>query len=147
MSNLQLKQRIALGFLFVFAFWPVVHQRLVANYGVNPWKLAGWAMYSALPGDYVVSVYEVDQDNTLKAIDMSKGIPPEVQDEWRRLERNFHLGSLMSYESLGWKWMQIGGFQAFLLQVEVVDLNPENDRVEVVEVRRWKYMRDNEVSD
>lgn len=27
--------------------WPAVHIGLVARYDVNPWKLAGWGMYSA----------------------------------------------------------------------------------------------------
>ena len=133
---------MALGFLCAFAFWPLIHQHLVIHHGVNPWKLAGWAMYSALPGDYLVSVYEVMKDKSLREIDLSKGIPPALQPEWRHLERNFHLGSLVSYEALGWKWMQLEGFEGFLLQVEVVDLNPDHDRLEVVEVRRWKYMRD-----
>ena len=35
------------GALILFALWPAVHMALVKRWGVNPWKLAGWGMYSA----------------------------------------------------------------------------------------------------
>jgi len=41
------KQRVVLGGLLAFTLWPVVHIALVKVYDVNPWKLAGWGMYSA----------------------------------------------------------------------------------------------------
>ena len=35
------------AFLIVFAIWPVVQIALVRIYDANPWKFAGWGMYSA----------------------------------------------------------------------------------------------------
>ena len=41
-------KRIAVYALLVaFTLWPLVHIGLVKRYEVNPWKLAGWGMYSA----------------------------------------------------------------------------------------------------
>ena len=41
-------KRIAVyAFLVAFTLWPLVHIGLVKRYDVNPWKLAGWGMYSA----------------------------------------------------------------------------------------------------
>jgi hypothetical protein len=43
----RLKQRFVYASLIVLAVWPAGHIALVTRYGVNPWKLAGWGMYSA----------------------------------------------------------------------------------------------------
>lgn len=43
----QRKQRWVHAFLVGLALWPLVHIVLVLRYDVNPWKLAGWGMYSA----------------------------------------------------------------------------------------------------
>jgi hypothetical protein len=42
-----LKRSLVHAGLIVFALWPAVHIGLVKTWGVNPWKLAGWGMYSA----------------------------------------------------------------------------------------------------
>jgi hypothetical protein len=41
------KRQVVLGLLLAFTVWPVAHIALVKVYDVNPWKLAGWGMYSA----------------------------------------------------------------------------------------------------
>jgi hypothetical protein len=43
------KRRIVEVALVIFALWPLVQNGLCARYGVDPWKLFGWAMYS-VPG-------------------------------------------------------------------------------------------------
>ena len=35
------------GILVIFAVWPVAQIALVLTYDANPWKFAGWGMYSA----------------------------------------------------------------------------------------------------
>ena len=35
------------AFLLAFTVWPLVQIGMVKRYDVNPWKLAGWGMYSA----------------------------------------------------------------------------------------------------
>lgn len=41
------KRIIVYVFLAAFTVWPLVHIGLVKRFEVNPWKLAGWGMYSA----------------------------------------------------------------------------------------------------
>jgi len=41
------KRIIVYAFLVAFTVWPLVHISLVKRFEVNPWKLAGWGMYSA----------------------------------------------------------------------------------------------------
>ena len=46
------------GALILFALWPAVHIGLVKAWDVNPWKLAGWGMYSApqIPAEVRIQV-------------------------------------------------------------------------------------------
>lgn len=41
-----MKRRVVGTFLLLFALWPGVHRGLVAAFDMNPWKLAGFAMYA-----------------------------------------------------------------------------------------------------
>lgn len=43
----RLKRSLVYAGLIGLAVWPALHIALVVEYGVNPWKLAGWGMYSA----------------------------------------------------------------------------------------------------
>lgn len=43
------KKQVVYGFLALFTVWPIVHVALTRVYGLNPWKLAGWGMYSKPP--------------------------------------------------------------------------------------------------
>ena len=40
-----MKRKVIVIFLVVFTLWPLAHRALVAAFNVNPWKLAGWAMF------------------------------------------------------------------------------------------------------
>jgi len=42
----QSRRTIVAVLLMLFACWPFVQQQLVIHYRINPWKLAGWAMYT-----------------------------------------------------------------------------------------------------
>ena len=78
--------------LILFAVWPAVQIGLVKRYDVNPWKLAGWGMYSApqIPCD--VRVFGLTPDTV--GIYELKTIQPELQPaleeflRWRRGLRN-----------------------------------------------------------
>ena len=45
--TLALKKKLLAVLLALVAAWPPAQIALVMLYGVNPWKLAGWGMYSA----------------------------------------------------------------------------------------------------
>lgn len=40
------KRQVLTAGLIAFALWPLVQIALVHRFGVSPWKLAGWGMYS-----------------------------------------------------------------------------------------------------
>ena len=44
-----MKRRIVGGLLLALGLWPAIHAGLTVAYGIDPWKLAGFAMYS-VPG-------------------------------------------------------------------------------------------------
>jgi hypothetical protein len=58
-----LKRSVVHAGLIVFALWPAAHIGLVKAWGVNPWKLAGWGMYSApqIPPDLRISCFTPDE--------------------------------------------------------------------------------------
>jgi len=58
-----LRRSVVHAGLIVFALWPAVHIGLVKTWGVNPWKLAGWGMYSApqIPAELRISCFTPDE--------------------------------------------------------------------------------------
>jgi hypothetical protein len=45
------RKRTVACLILLYFVWPFVHQQLVLHYRINPWKLAGWAMYTTMkPG-------------------------------------------------------------------------------------------------
>lgn len=43
--SLARKRGVLLGFLLLFALWPLAHRWLVERFETDPWLLHGWAMY------------------------------------------------------------------------------------------------------
>ena len=58
-----LKRSVVHAGLIVFALWPAAHIGLVKTWEVNPWKLAGWGMYSApqIPAELRISCFTPDE--------------------------------------------------------------------------------------
>ena len=40
------KKQLLAAALLAFSLWPLAQMGLVHRYGISPWKLAGWGMYS-----------------------------------------------------------------------------------------------------
>jgi hypothetical protein len=94
------KRRVVGVFLLCFAFWPLCQHALVRVYGVDPWKLFGWAMYS-VPGPMkTVRVVLVDADGELRRLDLRHYTPEEQALVDRFRERRRALGRLASSEPL-----------------------------------------------
>jgi hypothetical protein len=72
--------------LIVLTVWPVVHLGLVWRYDVNPWKLAGWGMYSApqLPGEVQVFCLTPDVVGRYEL----RTIQPDLQPALRAFQRS-----------------------------------------------------------
>ena len=94
---------IALAFC---ALWPAVQMALVARYGVNPWKLAGWGMYAAPQLTPLVSVECLTPD-TVGRYELLT-----VQPEWERelaefVQRRRGLGRLARPDRLGRRLLEV----------------------------------------
>lgn len=76
------------------AVWPLVHRGLVAAYDVNPWRLAGWAMYTTpMPPVLVVAFEPRGEDGV--PIDQ-RTLPLFAQQVLLEFRRNRHaLGNLL----------------------------------------------------
>jgi hypothetical protein len=61
------KRGIVIAVLAFVASWPLVQRGLVAGYGIDPWKLGGFAMYAAPSPPLLVVL--VDPDRAGTAID------------------------------------------------------------------------------
>jgi len=76
------KRRLLRAVLILFSLWPLVQMGLVARYGISPWKLAGWGMYSTpriMPGvGILVRKNDGDAPAPLRAI--SQRVRNEAED-------------------------------------------------------------------
>jgi hypothetical protein len=95
-----LSKRIAVYvFLVAFTVWPLVQIGLVKRFDVNPWKLAGWGMYSApqLPAWVQLFALTSDSVGTYELQTVQPGLQPAV-DEFVRRRRG--LGQLAKPDAL-----------------------------------------------
>ncbi len=87
------RERMALAAIAFVALWPLVHRGLVAAYDVNPWKLGGWAMYTAATPPVLVVAFEPRGQGGVP-IDRTK-LPVYAQQALQRFELRRHvLGNL-----------------------------------------------------
>ncbi|MGH0030210.1 MAG: hypothetical protein ACQGVC_10495 [Myxococcota bacterium] len=91
------KRNAVVAFLVAFAIWPAVHRVLVATWDVNPWKLAGWAMYARphFPGRLVLRLNEGGQERLLRELS-----PREQALAADFVERRYSAGRLASPDAL-----------------------------------------------
>ncbi len=80
------KRVVVYVFLVAFAVWPLVHIGLVKRYDVNPWKLAGWGMYSApqLPAWIQLFALTSDSVGVYELQTIQPALQPAVDDFLRR---------------------------------------------------------------
>ncbi len=99
-----MKRVVAVAVLAFVALWPLAHRGLVAVYDVNPWKLAGFAMYTTpTPPVQVVLFERAAGENAegLAPID-EQTLPPTLRRQLARFRVERHaLGALRSPDALG----------------------------------------------
>ena len=71
-----MKRRIIGIGLVLFALWPLAQWTLVATYDVNPWKLAGWAMYARPSLPPSINLFEL----------RDRGVRPLPPETWTASE-------------------------------------------------------------
>ena len=86
--------------LMLLTVWPLVHIALVKSYDVNPWKFAGWGMYSA--PQLFPSIRGYGQASAEGPRDELRGLPPQLQPmlaDFLRLRRG--LRKLVKPDAIG----------------------------------------------
>jgi len=82
------KRTTVYAILVAFTLWPLVHIGLVRRYDVNPWKLAGWGMYSAPQLPVWLQLYALTPDSV--GVYELQTVQPALQpavDRFLRLRR------------------------------------------------------------
>ena len=95
-----MKRRAVAIAVVVFALWPLAHRALVATFDISPWKLGGWAMYSAPAFPVVVALYRVEGQRPVRLVEEELA-PGLVQALRSFRNRRRTVGKLASPEELG----------------------------------------------
>jgi hypothetical protein len=127
---------VALALVFV---WPLVQMALVRIYDVNPWKLAGWGMYSTpeLVPEVSIACRTPDEVGRYEL--------GTVQPEWAGeldafILRRRGLGRLARPDTLGRKLLEV---YPAILGVEITVEQPVLDpRTGMIESRTTVYSHD-----
>jgi hypothetical protein len=121
---------VVYAFLLAFALWPLVHIGLVKRYDVNPWKLAGWGMYSApqLPAWLQLSALTSDSVGVYELQTIQPALQPAVDDFLRRRRglRQLVVPDSLAQETLDY-YPGIDGVRIVVVQPF---LNPHNGMIE-----------------
>ena len=133
-----MKRRVVVVFFTLFALWPLVHRGLVAAYDANPWKLAGWAMYTRPHFPSRVELVGLRGGDERRISELT---PWErtLLDEY--VERRYTLGDLASPEDLAEALLErLAGDDAIAVRVTTRFLEPKSayirERVQRLEFRR-----------
>jgi hypothetical protein len=119
------------AFLLLVAGWPLVHIALVRTIKINPWKLAGWAMYS-VPAPSASGSLVVDLPGGKLQFDLGDraGLPPPSRAAARKfLVHVKDLGLLADPADLA------GQFLLFYRDARAIRLNVATKRFQPAEAR------------
>ena len=129
-----------MGALLVFyLLWPLVQHQLVRVYRVDPWKLAGWAMYTAPSARVRIHLIGVDADGRNVRID------PKTSIEVRRSVSEFaaarrRLGLFVEPRLVATSLLEsLPDYHEWTVVVEQVGLTPEN-YFGVIHRRDYRYL-------
>lgn len=86
--------------LTAFAVWPLLHYRLVNHYGLNPWKFAGWAMYTAPLYVPKVEIFELRDGVRVKIPLIGTALEAAAATHERLRTEALHWGRLVSSDAL-----------------------------------------------
>lgn len=128
-----MKRRLVCTFLLLFAAWPALQHTLVRVYGVDPWRLCGWAMY-AVPGPMKTVRVVALRDAAAPQLLNHAGYPREVERlvttyRWRKQA----LGELASADRLAETLLALHpDWDGVALPVVTLVLDPDSARTRVV---------------
>lgn len=136
-----MKRRLALALLAALALWPLLHRGLVARYDLNPWKLAGFAMYTT-PTPPVLVVVLHDAGGRLAPLD-ERGLPEATRRALDRFRSERHaLGRLRRPDDLARALFRARpDLPALVVLVQRMRLDPATARMTSTR-ERFVYTRD-----
>lgn len=127
--------------LVLLTLWPLVHIGLVKRYGISPWKLAGWGMYSA-PRSRSLGMEVFGAPSVGGALEQLTAPAPAIRDEagrylerhrWlRRLVRPTALAGAIAVTHPEWREVKVVVFEP--------DLEPSTGMV-VMSILVHRYVR------
>ncbi len=137
-------RRTSVGVLLALYFlWPLVHQQLVLRYRIDPWKLAGWAMYTAPSARVRINLVGLGADGRRVRIDPRS--PAELAVVLEDFDaRRQTLGLFVEPDGVVRKLVEIyPDYREWSVVVDQVGLNSEN-RFGVVHRSIYHYPIDGE---
>jgi len=119
----------ALAIVAFVALWPLAHRALVARYGINPWKLAGWAMYTTPVVPTIVVLFH-ERDGKLALLD-ERTLPAEAQEALQRFrDDRTAWGTLVSPEPLARAVFEAKpGLGHLVIATQKLTLDPQSARM------------------
>jgi hypothetical protein len=131
------KRAIVVGIVAWAALWPFAHRALVGAFGVNPWKLGGWAMYTTATPP-VLALVLVPAEGKLTALAESELAPGE-RAALRRFRAERHaLGLLREPDDVARAvFAERPELRFVTVQVQQTRLDPETARMRAT---RWPYI-------
>ena len=123
------KRRAVAALLAFAALWPFAQRALVARYGIDPWKLAGFAMY-ATPSMPVLVALFVPEGGRLALVDETS-LDPALRARLDRFRaERLALGRLREPEDLARAFLAARpAATGVVVSVQRTDLDPATARM------------------
>jgi len=94
-------KRRAVGIaLLLLATWPLVHYQLVQRYDLDPWKFAGWAMYTRPSFLPAVDVFELRDGERVKVPLIGSRLEAAGREQERLREAALYWGQWVDPDEL-----------------------------------------------
>ena len=140
-----MKRRFVVALVAVVFVWPLIHRVLVAQYGINPWKLGAWAMYTT-PVPPVVVVTLAPSGGKPAVLD-ERTLPVWTRQRLARFRAQRHaLGTLRRPDDVGQAILAARPDLAWaVVLVETLRLDPRTALM-VSSLDRYTYERGDEGS-
>jgi len=134
------KQRVGLALLVVVAVWPGLHHWLYRSYGIDPWKLCGFAMYTRPHAAHRLEVLQVRDGHATPLRVVSPALAAEAEQLGRRRGA---LGELGSPDRLGRLILaELPDVGHVRLVLHRVDFDCRTTRLDRIETKSYDYVRE-----
>lgn len=146
MSGASWRARFVLSVVAFVAVWPLLHRGVVAAYDVNPWKLGGFAMYTAVTPPVLVVAFEPRGEGGVP-IDR-RDLPAYAQQTLQRFEMRRHiLGNLVRPDEFAAQVLQArSALSQVVILVQRMVLEPSTARM-ATNTMHYVYDREGLVSE